>query len=206
MEQYIPLLAISTVLGTIHYLLLNSLDLLDFFDHTQSDEKNSLIVMMGLITFVVNYTAQYFTEQTWYFLWYYVSSFVLVIITELVIFQLINKLLFCMKRKVSNEKSYSFFTPVLRKFLEKEIGKNVGIYVVIYNLINKLIEHGGIKNYSFKDTEEKHMVIELAPDSDRTKTDYEKIRHVLSNQSYNIYINFNQKYKFLKFQKNKYSD
>lgn len=196
MYDYVSLIAISGIIGIVYYWFFNALDLLNFFDHGESDEKNSLIILFGLIYFVISDLLRQSTNDNWRLSIYVIISIVLSFIIMWFILNVLNKAIDTHIERNTNKKSMSFYEPVIKKLLENDIGSNRLIYVYVYNLDDKIIEHGRLNYYSPGKNEESAISLELSPDSGSLETDLNNLRtNFPIDDSMHVYINFEHNYK-----------
>lgn len=197
MSDYISLIAISGVLGIIHYWLFSSLNLLNFFDHNEPDEKKSLIIGLGLVNFVVYDALIYFTHNDWELWLYIVCSFFSALAVEFIVFLFIKGINALMRRYIFNDKkSFRFYLPIIKQMIEEDIGTEKKIYVYIFDFDNKIIEHGRLKYYSPNKKEESSVVLQIDPDSSDVETEFDKLRSMFPiDDTMDVYVNFEHHYK-----------
>ncbi|WP_035053147.1 hypothetical protein [Carnobacterium pleistocenium] len=201
MSDYVSLITISGILGLINYWVFSAMNLLDFFDHNESDEKISLIIGLGMINFVINDILIYLSKDKWLLGLYIIASFSIAFFIEILLFFILKWISgFIRKQFFKDKKSIRSYSTVIKNLLEEDIGSDKELYGYIYDFSDNIIEHGRIKYYAPNNKEEHSMAIQIDPGSDKIETDFKKLRPELPiDKTMDVYINFEHQYKLYIF-------
>jgi len=194
LNEEISILTISGLLGIINYWLFYQLDLFHFFNNKNTDEKGTLILLLGFMNVI---TYQFVEKRTdWNTMSVMILSFVTSIIFELIILFSIKKLSeLIISSYYENKKSYRSFENSLVSFFEEK--KDKKLFVYIYDFNDKLIDYGYVSSYSYEENE--NNIIVVLPDDynpqnefkDFKDLDYDKVFIDLDRRIkiYSFYVN-----------------
>jgi len=187
----ISVITISGLLGIINYWIFYQLDLFNFFNNKNSDEKGTLIVLLGLVNIV---SFQLISNNTeFHIIFVIIISLILSIAVELFVLYSIKRISeFIISNYFKNVKSYKVFENSLASLFEENSDKELFVY--IYDFNDKLIDYGYVDSYTYENNEN-NIILALSNDyeifketRDIEELDYDK-----------VFIDFDRKIKIYPF-------
>jgi len=156
------IVTLAGLIGVIDYWVFNQLNLFNFFDNTNTDEKAALIILLGLANLFIYQLLAYLTNLN---IW-------LILILGTILAKIIVFLFFYSVKLTSdkikdkyfeNKRKYKYYGNSLKEFLDKE--DSDFIYVYIFDFENNLIEDGYIDSHSVDESNNnKDLSINLPDD------------------------------------------
>ncbi|MDO5666006.1 MAG: hypothetical protein Q4G63_12230, partial [Bacteroidia bacterium] len=128
----ISVITISGLLGIINYWIFYQLDLFNFFNNKNSDEKGTLIVLLGLVNIV---SFQLISNNTeFHIIFVIIISLILSIAVELFVLYSIKRISeFIISNYFKNVKSYKVFENSLESLFEENSDKELFVYIYDFN-------------------------------------------------------------------------
>lgn len=184
-NQFIESFILSGAIGMVQYWVLREFEVLNFFNHKNTDEKASLVIILTFIHFIINNLIMRITEGSLGSLLTFTVSFIVSLFLSWCSLKILSwVLIYSHEQKLINRKPFNTYIPIFQDMIEDDI-KEMDNYIVIFNLNNEIIEHGYLCDYSIDDND---IILNLKLLSwEGAETDFLKFRTQLQDKS-KVYI------------------
>lgn len=201
-SELIAQIITSGSIGMVHFWILREIEVLNFFNHQNKDEKFSLLVILTAFNMYFYETLKSCTNNSWNLLVYYLLSFFIALLVEYFLFSLLKKVLTNANlKKASNNKGYSFQVSSLRQIIEDNITEEAesdsAIFAVIFNFDNKLVDSGFLEIYPTDGNEQSYVLKNVGSN---VEDDYNIFKENIDPESnVKIYVSIKEKIKIYLF-------